>query len=64
MARNKMTCYYELLEVERDADDDTIKKSYRKLALKWHPDKNIDREEEAKQKCVKINSLLNKPTRN
>lgn len=32
--------YYELLEVERTADDATIKSSYRKLAMKWHPDKN------------------------
>lgn len=39
MAKNKMQCYYEVLEVERDADDDTLKKSYRKLALKWHPGK-------------------------
>jgi DnaJ family protein A protein 5 len=30
-------CLYEVLEVERDADDDVIKKAYRKLALKWHP---------------------------
>lgn len=30
--------YYELLEVERTADDATIKSSYRKLAMKWHPD--------------------------
>ncbi len=32
--------YYELLEVERTADDGTIKSSYRKLAMKFHPDKN------------------------
>jgi DnaJ homolog subfamily A member 5 len=40
MAKNKMQCYYEVLDVERDADDDTLKKSYRKLALKWHPGKS------------------------
>lgn len=34
------TDYYELLEVERTADDGTIKSSYRRLAMRWHPDKN------------------------
>lgn len=32
--------YYELLECERTADDATIKSSYRKLAMKYHPDRN------------------------
>ncbi|MFN5779913.1 MAG: DnaJ domain-containing protein, partial [Novosphingobium sp.] len=32
--------YYELLEVDRGADDAAIKSSYRKLAMRWHPDKN------------------------
>src|SRR5689334_5277445 len=33
-------CYYETLQVERTADDATLKSSFRKLAMKWHPDKN------------------------
>ena len=33
-------CHYEVLGVERLATDDELKKSYRKLALLWHPDKN------------------------
>ena len=32
--------YYEILGVGRDADPDTIKKSYRKLAMQFHPDRN------------------------
>jgi molecular chaperone DnaJ len=33
-------CYYETLEVERDADEPRLKAAFRKLAMKWHPDKN------------------------
>ena len=42
-------CHYEVLGLDRlsgpDADD--IKKAYRKSALKWHPDKNMHRKDEA-----------------
>ncbi len=45
--------YYELLEVQRTADDATIKSSYRKLAMRWHPDKNPgDSDAEARFKAI------------
>src|SRR6266403_3507567 len=33
-------CYYETLEVDRNADESRLKAAFRKLAMKWHPDKN------------------------
>lgn len=37
--------YYEILGVAKDADAETIKKSYRKLAMQFHPDRNPDNKE-------------------
>lgn len=47
------TDYYELLEVERTADDKTVKSSYRRIAMQCHPDKNPGCEKsEAKFKAI------------
>jgi molecular chaperone DnaJ len=47
------TDLYELLEVERSADDKTLKSSYRRLAMKFHPDKNPGcADSEAKFKAI------------
>ncbi len=58
-------CYYEVLGVERDADGETIKKAYRRLALKYHPDRNPgDKEaEERFKECAEAYEVLRDPER-
>ena len=48
-----MNNYYEILEVSKDATQDEIKKAYKKLAKKFHPD--INKESGAEEKFKKIN---------
>ena len=40
--------YYKILELKRNANEKDIKKSYRKLALKWHPDKHSSEDDKTK----------------
>ena len=50
----KMRCHYDVLGVNRDADDAELKRAYRKLALEWHPDKNAHRQEEAEERFKEV----------
>ena len=55
--------YYEVLGIERSASADDIKRTYRRLAIKYHPDKNPgDKEAEAKFKeCAEAYEVLSDP---
>lgn len=59
--------YYEILGVSRDADENTVKKAYRQLALKYHPDRNPnnnDAEEKFKEAGEAYEILSNPEKRN
>ena len=61
MAKANQRDFYEVLGVERTASVEEIKASYRKAALKWHPDRNPENKHEAEAKfreCTEAYSVL------
>src|SRR5512140_2844117 len=57
--------YYEVLEVQRDADADGLKKAFRKLAMQFHPDRNPGDHtaEEKFKECSEAYEVLSDPER-
>jgi molecular chaperone DnaJ len=61
MAKVNQRDFYEVLGVERTASVEEIKASYRRAALKWHPDRNPENKHEAEAKfreCTEAYSIL------
>lgn len=50
-----MKKYYKILEVSENASDVDIKKAYRKMATKYHPDKNLENRAQAEEKFKEVN---------
>lgn len=56
--------YYNVLGVERNADQDSIKKAFRRMAAKYHPDRNQEKGAEARFKEInEANEVLSDPTK-
>uniref|UniRef100_A0A0D9X7B7 J domain-containing protein n=1 Tax=Leersia perrieri TaxID=77586 RepID=A0A0D9X7B7_9ORYZ len=51
--------YYEILNVDRSATDDDIRRAYRRLAMRWHPDKNHTGKKDAEAKFKDITEAYN-----
>jgi molecular chaperone DnaJ len=56
-------CYYEVLDVTRNADGTEVKRAYRRLAMKYHPDRNPDDSEAEKlfKECAEAYEVLSDP---
>ena len=68
LKKAKFKDYYKLLELERNADEDDIRKAYKRAALKWHPDRHSSASEADKVKAeamfkdvTEANTVLNDP---
>src|SRR5437773_10570134 len=64
MTKANQRDFYEVLGVTKTASVDEIKSSYRKAALKWHPDRNPEHKHEAEAKfreCTEAYSVLSDP---
>jgi hypothetical protein len=51
--------YYEILNVDRSATDDDLRRAYRRLAMRWHPDKNPVGKAEAETRFKEITEAYN-----
>jgi DnaJ-class molecular chaperone len=50
--------YYDILGITKDASEEDIKKAYRKMAVKWHPDKNPNNKKESEEKFKVISEAF------
>ena len=49
-----MEKYYKILEIPINSNENDIKKAYKKLAMKYHPDRNLDNKDEASKKFKEV----------
>lgn len=54
LATNMGRDYYAILGVERSANEEELRKAYKKSAMKWHPDRNRNNKETAEKKFKEI----------